>query len=76
MIGSRGEVMQVKCTICDTVEGIDDYSLQAKRLRNRRINMYLCNECYERIGRKTMQRHATGKFQLYKEKKKNNDLIK
>ena len=67
--------MQVKCALCDNVEGIDDYSVEAKRLRNRRINLYLCKKCYDRIGQKTEQRHATGKFQLYEEKKRNNDLI-
>ena len=67
--------MQVKCAICDNVEGIDDYSLEEKRLRNRRINLYLCKKCYERIGEKTKQRHATGNFHLYEEKKDKNDLI-
>ncbi|MYL47813.1 YlaI family protein [Virgibacillus halodenitrificans] len=67
--------MQVKCSICDTVEAIEDDSLQAKRLRNRRIHMYLCQDCYERIEKKTYERHATGDFQLYKEKKKKNDFI-
>lgn len=63
------------CILCDKVEGIEDYSLQAKRLRNRRINMYLCQDCYNRIGEKTKQRHNTGNFHLYREKKQQNDLI-
>ncbi len=67
--------MQVKCVLCDNVEGIDDYSLEAKRLRNRKINLYLCKTCYQRIGEKTNQRHATGNFRLYKEKKNTHDLI-
>ncbi|OZU90448.1 hypothetical protein CIL03_04690 [Virgibacillus indicus] len=67
--------MQVKCVICDNIEGIDDYSLEAKRLRNRKIHMYLCQSCFDRIAEKTKQRHATGKFQLYEEKKKKDDLI-
>ncbi|GIO26023.1 YlaI family protein [Ornithinibacillus bavariensis] len=67
--------MQVKCTLCDTVENIEDYSLQAKRLRNRRIYMYLCNNCYERVKDNTLKRHATGKFRLYEEKKKEDELI-
>lgn len=67
--------MQVKCVICDTIEGIEDYSLEAKRLRNRKIHMYLCQSCYDRIAEKTQQRHATGKFRLYEEKKKKDDLI-
>lgn len=66
--------MQVKCAICDAVESIDDHSLEAKRLRNRRANLYLCKICYERIGKKTKERHASGNFNLYQEKK-NDDLI-
>lgn len=66
--------MKVKCTICDSVEGLDDSSLQAKRLRNRRINLYLCHACRERITRKTEARQATGKFKQYKNKN-TKDLI-
>ncbi|CDQ40248.1 MULTISPECIES: YlaI family protein [Virgibacillus] len=67
--------MQVKCTICDNIESIEDDSFEAKRLRNRRIHMYLCKSCYDRIEYKTKQRHATGKFQLYEEKKPTDDYI-
>ncbi|PAV30091.1 hypothetical protein CIL05_08315 [Virgibacillus profundi] len=67
--------MQVKCVICDNIEAIEDYSLQAKRLRNRKIHMYLCQTCYERIEYRTKQRHATGKFRLYEEKKQKDDLL-
>jgi len=67
--------MQVKCALCDTIEDLEDYSLQAKRLRNRRLKMYLCKPCYERIDDRTKQRHATGNFQLYEEKKQKRDLI-
>lgn len=67
--------MKVQCVICDSIENIDGHSLQAKRLRNRKINMYLCAACYKRIEVNTQKRHETGKFRLYKETKKNNDLI-
>lgn len=67
--------MQVKCVLCDNVEAINDNSFEAKRLRNRKINLYLCKKCYQRIDQKTKQRHATGNFHLYKEKKDSNDLI-
>lgn len=68
--------MHVKCTLCDNVEGIADYSLEAKRLRNRKTNLYLCKSCYDRIGNKTKERHSTGKFHLYKSReKKNSELI-
>ncbi|WP_174613122.1 YlaI family protein [Virgibacillus ihumii] len=67
--------MKVKCVLCDTIQDIDSQSLKAKRLRNRRIHMYLCRECDQRISVKTKQRHATGKFHLYEEKKKSDSLI-
>lgn len=67
--------MQVKCVLCDNVETIDDYSLHAKRLRNRRNQMYLCKKCYERIEYKTNQRHGTGNFRLYEEKKDEDDYL-
>ncbi|WP_430786188.1 YlaI family protein [Virgibacillus flavescens] len=67
--------MQVKCVICDEIESIEDDSLQAKRLRNRRIHMYLCEPCYNRIEKKTKERHATGNFRLYRKPKKKEDLI-
>ncbi|WP_010530408.1 YlaI family protein [Lentibacillus jeotgali] len=67
--------MKVQCVLCDDVYEIEDDSLQAKRLRNRRIYMYLCSECYDRIDNKTKERHATGCFKLYDAKKKKKDLI-
>lgn len=67
--------MQVKCTICDKIDELKDNSYQAKRLRNRRISMYLCRECYDRITEKTKNRHETGEFRLYREKKKKGLLL-
>ncbi|WP_082684082.1 YlaI family protein [Lentibacillus amyloliquefaciens] len=67
--------MKVQCALCDEVDELEDDSLHAKRLRNRRIRMYLCRECYERIDSNTRKRHATGSFQLYDTKKKKRDLI-
>ncbi|GGA83576.1 YlaI family protein [Ornithinibacillus halotolerans] len=67
--------MQVKCVLCDKVENIEDYSLKAKKLRNKKNHMYLCNNCHGRIEEKTLQRHATGNFQLYVEKKNEDELI-
>ncbi|TQS75693.1 DUF2197 domain-containing protein [Ornithinibacillus gellani] len=66
--------MQVKCVLCDKIESLDDDCPEAKRLRNRRINMYICADCYHRIEKRTNERHQTGNFHLYKEKK-SNDLI-
>lgn len=67
--------MQVKCTICDEINELPDDSFKAKRLRNRRTYMYLCDECYDRIEIKTKARHATGKFQLYEENKEDDEYI-
>ncbi|RYG74040.1 DUF2197 domain-containing protein [Lentibacillus lipolyticus] len=67
--------MKVKCVLCDAVHDLENDSLQAKRLRNRRITMYLCEECNGRIYNRTKQRHATGNFKLYDRHKKNKDLI-
>lgn len=66
--------MQVKCVLCDSIEDIYDFSIEAKRLKNRKNSLYLCSQCYERISEKTKKRYETGKFHLYKEKE-NNDLI-
>lgn len=61
--------MQVQCVICDKVEDIQDSSLEAKRLLNRRNHIYLCDPCTKRISDKTIKRHETGNFKLYRDKK-------
>jgi uncharacterized protein YlaI len=58
--------MRVKCVLCDRIDAIDDESLLAKRLRNRPIHTYMCQECYDRIAEKTKARLATGKFRIYR----------
>jgi uncharacterized protein YlaI len=45
----------------------------AKRLRNRPIHTYMCNECSERIEKRTKERIATGNFKLYESKKTEED---
>jgi len=60
--------MQVKCVICDKIDYIEDHSLLAKKLMNRKALSYLCQTCYDRITEKTIKRHHTGKFQLYSSK--------
>lgn len=67
--------MQVQCTICDKTENIDSDSFEAKRLRNHRRHMYLCDACYTRIETKTLERHHTGKFKLFREKRKVKDFL-
>jgi len=58
--------MRVKCVICDKIESIEDESLVAKRLRNRPIHTYMCNNCHARITEKTNARIETGNFRLYR----------
>ncbi|MFB6465754.1 YlaI family protein [Cytobacillus sp. Hz8] len=60
--------MRVKCVLCDKIENIDDYSFQAKRLRNRPIHTYMCMSCEERITKRTNERKATGNFHLYRQR--------
>ncbi|WP_459499729.1 YlaI family protein [Bacillus sp. C1] len=60
--------MRVKCMLCDKKEELDDENPMAKRLRNRPIHTYMCMECTERIAERTTERHATGKFHLYRDK--------
>ncbi|QST01447.1 YlaI family protein [Pontibacillus sp. ALD_SL1] len=67
--------MRVKCVLCDDVHSIDGNSLQAKRMRNKRINTYMCPTCNDRIGEKTNARKATGNFNLYREPKNDESLI-
>lgn len=68
--------LDVKCVICDQVEQLKDDSIEAKKLRNRRMRMYLCSTCDERIAKKTKERHTTGDFHLYKNKSLNKSILK
>ena len=58
--------MKVKCVICDQIESIPDDSPEAKKLRNRPIHTFMCQNCYTRIERRTNERIATGNFRLYR----------
>lgn len=64
------KTMRVQCVICDEIEKIDSYCLQAKRLRNRRINTFMCQTCHDRIEENTKKRLATGKFHFNRERKR------
>ncbi|MFG6149048.1 YlaI family protein [Halobacillus sp. B23F22_1] len=66
--------MRVKCVLCDSIETIDSYCLQAKRLRNRKITTYMCPSCHERIKRNTEKRINSGHFQFRREIKKEKHL--
>ncbi len=58
--------MRVKCVICEKIDNLADDLPLAKRLRNRHIQTYMCNECHDRISEKTLARIETGKFILHK----------
>ncbi len=64
--------MRVKCVLCDKIDQIDNDKPLAKRLRNRPIHTYMCDNCRERITKRTEERLATGSFTLtYKTKTEN-----
>jgi len=54
--------LRVKCVICEEIGQLDDNAPLAKRLRNRPIHTYMCNQCNERISTKTIERIATGNY--------------
>jgi len=49
--------MRVKCVICDKIESIEDESFVAKRLRNRPIHTYMCQDCSSRISEKNQSKN-------------------
>ncbi|MRG85542.1 YlaI family protein [Salinibacillus xinjiangensis] len=61
--------MKAKCILCDQVNDIKGTSLLAKQLRKRRVLSYMCDECRDRIDKKTAERLATGNFKEYRQKK-------
>ncbi|WP_026690072.1 YlaI family protein [Alteribacter aurantiacus] len=67
--------MRVQCVMCNVVEDINDYSPLAKKLRNRPIHTYMCDECYGRIEKRTNERKATGNFKTYEEKKDEDEWL-
>lgn len=58
--------MRVKCVLCERINRLDDELPLAKKLRNRLIHTYMCDECNARIEEKTLARIATGNFRHYR----------
>jgi uncharacterized protein YlaI len=58
--------MRVKCVVCDAINMLDNDLPLAKKLRNRPIHTYMCEECEDRIAKKTEARLATGKFKFFR----------
>lgn len=48
--------MKVICALCDIHKEIEDNSLLAKKTRNHPINLYICDDCYQRIKEKRLER--------------------
>ena len=65
--------MRVKCILCQKIDQLDDENPLAKKLRNRPIHTYMCDECYKRIEEKTKTRIASGKFKLYRSNTEENE---
>lgn len=65
--------MKVQCVMCDIIEELNDNSFAAKRLRNRPIHTYMCNECDQRIAKNTQKRVESGNFVLYQNKPQEED---
>lgn len=65
--------MKVKCVLCETIDNLDDELPLAKKLRNRLIHTYMCDECYERIEVRTKERLSTGNFKLFRTDKKEDE---
>lgn len=65
--------MRVKCVLCDKIDTIADLDPMAKKLRNRPIHTYMCQDCQKRIATLTQARKDTGKFKLYRPANFEND---
>lgn len=57
--------MRVKCVLCEQIERVEPFSLLAKKLRKRRVQTYICQDCHERISEKTIERQKNKNFKLY-----------
>ena len=57
--------MKAQCMICDQIDELSEDSLLAKKLKYNCIKSYLCDECYNRIKEKTLEKKASGNFHLY-----------
>lgn len=58
--------MKVQCVICDRFDQLPDDLPESKKLRNRPIHTYMCDDCNQRIAEKTYARLSTGKFHFFK----------
>ncbi|PTL39742.1 YlaI family protein [Alkalicoccus saliphilus] len=67
--------MRVKCVLCDKIEKLSPDLPLAKKLRNRPIHTYMCEECRERIAEKTEARLNTGHFRKHHTEEETDEYI-
>lgn len=65
--------MEVKCSLCESIEELDDESPLAKKLRNRPIHTYMCHECHQRITERTNERFKNTEYKVSHHVSKSND---
>lgn len=66
--------MKVQCVICDQQSFLEDEDPLAKKLRNRPIHTFMCDECSKRIRKNTEARFNSNHFKLYEYKQKDDDF--
>ncbi|WP_027963061.1 YlaI family protein [Halalkalibacillus halophilus] len=59
--------MRAQCILCDEINKLDPFSLLAKQLRKKRKLTYICDNCNDRISKKTYERRQNDNFKLYRE---------
>jgi uncharacterized protein YlaI len=67
----RRQLMKVQCFLCDKEELLDPDTFTAKRIRNRPLTTFLCEECHTRVTANTEKRRIEGRLRpnlFYKEK--------
>lgn len=65
--------MEAKCSLCGRIDELDDESPLAKKLRNRPIHTYMCDECHKRVTERTKERFSNAKYKVYHRMSKNED---
>lgn len=66
--------MEVKCSLCEKIEELDDDSPLAKKLRNRPIHTYMCDECHKRVTERTKERfNNDNEYKVYHRMTKSED---
>jgi uncharacterized protein YlaI len=67
--------VRVKCVLCDKIEKINSELPLAKKLRNRPIHTYMCEECSHRVTQRTEARLQTGSFRKHHKEEERDEYI-